>query len=193
MQLSMDDIVNIDEIFHHGYMFSDGCGVMGCGIAEEVQRIFCLEEVPGAIQVRMGGVKGMLSLKNDFPSHKIGIRPSMVKFPSNHMILEVKRVASASRKPENKLFNQILLIMHDLGVPNRVFFDLQAKACAEMAFEYDPEARLKSETKVDVAEYYKYMRQVVKYGQKEDGEAFSRAESQGVSYVGRCILLPFRS
>jgi hypothetical protein len=179
----MDDIVDVEEIVRNGYTFSDGCGVMGLAIAEKVQQAFSLHETPGAIQIRIGGVKGMLSLKLDFPPDKIGIRPSMVKFPSNHMILEVKRVASASRKPENKLFSQILLIMHHLKVPNRVFFDLQAKAFADMAFEYDPEAlkRRFLETRVDIAADYEYTCQVLKYGRKEDGEAFSGAEFLGAS------------
>lgn len=45
---------------------------MGLGIAKKVQDAFMLSEVPGAIQIRLSGVKGMLSIKRDFPPDKIG-------------------------------------------------------------------------------------------------------------------------
>jgi hypothetical protein len=196
LQLSMDNIDATPELVGNQYMFSDGNGVMGWGIAVKIQQALNLPEVPSAVQFRMGGLKGMLSLKLDFPPDMIGIRPSMVKFPSNHMVLEVKRVATASRRPENKLFSQILLVMHHLGVPNRVFFDLQAKACTDMAFEYDSgalERRMSETRRVDIEKDYKYMRQVVKAGRKGDGTLFSSAEFQGVSgtYLdtAKCALL----
>ena len=108
---------------------------------QAVQRVLGLPGPPGAIQVRMGGMKGMLSLKMDFPADKIGVRPSMVKFASNHRILEVKRVAKAKHEhPENKLFSQILLILDHLGMPDQVLLGLQKKALADMVLRYDNEA-----------------------------------------------------
>jgi RNA-dependent RNA polymerase len=134
------------------------------------------EDIPGSCQIRLAGIKGMLSLKVDFPPDKIGIRPSMCKFPSNHKILEVKRVAKANVSRDNKLFSQILLIMHHLRVPNRVFLDLQARAFAEMASEYDIDALELLEDPVDIAEVSKYVRNVVKHGRKGSRVAFSTDE-----------------
>ena len=81
-EIPLDCILAEPELVRNGYQFSDGCGVMGPGIARKVQEALKLQEVPGAIQIRMGGVKGMLSYRHDYPDNKIGIRPSMVKFPS---------------------------------------------------------------------------------------------------------------
>ena len=129
VKLSTKDIVPLPEIVRNGYAFSDGCGVMGIGVAKRVQDAFRLPELPGAIQIRISGVKGMLSLKpNSFPSDKIGIRPSMVKFPSKHCTLEVKKVAKANTNPENKLFSQIILIMSHRGVCSKLNRRRDAKA-----------------------------------------------------------------
>lgn len=176
VQLSLDRIVAIEEIVHDNYTFSDGAGVFGMDIALIVQDVFKLREVPGAIQVRMGGIKGMLTLKKDFPPDKVGIRPSMVKFRSSHMILEVKTVARANDSRDNKLFNQILLIMHHLKIPNRVFLDLQAMACAEMASEFDRAGFDRITAGKNIAEAYNYVNKVVGRGWKESGEPFSPAE-----------------
>ena len=108
---------------------------------QAVQQVLGLPGLPGAIQVRMGGMKGMLSLKIDFPADKIGVRPSMLKFASSHRTLEVKRVAKAKHgHPENKLFSQILLILDHLGIPDQVLLGLQKKALADMVLRYDNEA-----------------------------------------------------
>jgi hypothetical protein len=155
------------ELVGNGYQYSDGCGVMGRGIARKVQEVLMLQELPGAIQIRMGGVKGMLSYKHDYPENKIGIRPSMVKFRSNHRMLEVKQHAYINENPP--LFSQLILIMHYQGVPNRILLELQAKACAEMAREYDTTARNKGDT-------VQYIQRVVKHGRKQNGRSFSPYE-----------------
>ena len=135
VELAMDDIIAIPEVIRNDYIFSDGCGVMGIGIAEMVLEALDLpgrySDLPGAIQIRLGGCKGMLSLKEDFPRNKIGIRPSMVKFPSNHRILEVKKIAKAkdSRQGhyENYLWGQGLIVIDSLGVPDHVFLGMQQR------------------------------------------------------------------
>lgn len=103
----------------------------------------------------------MLSLNTDFHNDSIGVRPSMIKFPSDHRILEVKRVAGFAKEKNDtifsdKVFSQALLVslishltcylldihlclfnysafyqvLHDLGVPVRVLWDVQKRACA---------------------------------------------------------------
>jgi len=166
-EIPLDCIVAEPELVRNGYRFSDGCGVMGPGIARKVKEVLRLREEPGAIQIRMGGVKGMLSYKHDYPENKIGLRPSMVKFRSNHRILEVKQVAIVNMSPP--LFSQLLLIMHHQGIPNRILLGLQAKACAEMSPEY--------ENVVDeIADDFEYTRKVVKHGRKLNGQPFSPKE-----------------
>ena len=60
MTIQLDHIALLNEIEHNGYCFSDGCGVMGCTVAYRVKDQLGLQEPPSAIQVRIGGVKGML-------------------------------------------------------------------------------------------------------------------------------------
>ena len=165
MHLSIDRILPVPEIVHNGYIFSDGCGVFGVEVAEKTREAFHLGSIPGAIQIRMGGVKGMLSLKTDFPPDCIGLRKSMVKFASDHMVLEVKAVANTTEQQDYNLFNQILLIMGS-QMPRRVFLELQTMACAKMAAEYDKTALEKVVNGRDVADAYSYVRKVIRYGKK---------------------------
>lgn len=88
---------------------------MGLNVALKIRAQWGLRDIPGAVQIRIGGVKGMLSLDTDFDANSIGIRPSMIKFPSKHRVLEVKRVAGGfARDPDSiftdKIFNQALLV-----------------------------------------------------------------------------------
>jgi RNA-dependent RNA polymerase len=136
-------------------------------------------EIPGSIQIRMGGIKGMLTLKWDFPPDKIGIRPSMCKFPSSHRFLEVKRVAKANKNSDNKLFNQILLIMHHQKVPNPVFLDLQRRACAEMALKYDTASCKLLKPPIDFNEVSSYVHKVLR-GRKGNNEKFSDSDLNGI-------------
>ncbi len=66
------------ELVRNGYAFSDGNGVMGIDVARAIQEAYGLSFIPGAAQIRIGGIKGMLSLKLDFKPSAIGIRPSQV-------------------------------------------------------------------------------------------------------------------
>lgn len=87
-KLDVDQIEPISEIVANQYRFSDGCGVMGSRIAELAQEAMGLESTPGSIQVRIGGVKGMLSLKEEFPRDKVGIRPSVSSLGENRRLFE---------------------------------------------------------------------------------------------------------
>ena len=113
--LSKDNIKLVPVLFHDGYAFSDGCGVMGLNVALKIKEQFGLRHVPGAVQIRLGGIKGMLSLNTDFHNDSIGVRPSMIKFPSDHRVLEVKRVAGFAKEKNDatfpdKIFSQALLV-----------------------------------------------------------------------------------
>ena len=72
MELRTDQIEALSEIIGNGHKFSNGCGLMGINIAKQVQHAFGLKEIPGAVQIRLAGMKGMLALKENFPANKIG-------------------------------------------------------------------------------------------------------------------------
>ena len=173
IQLAKEQIIPIPELTHNGYKFSDGCGVIGWEIAKRVVELNAGDKVPGAVQIRLGGVKGMLSVKDDFPPDKIGIRPSMCKFTSNHRFLEVKQVAK--RSDNNSLFSQALLIMKHLGVPSEVFLDLQRKAWADIALSYDNEAPPLLNEPIDFQLISRYVQHVVN-GKKHSQDKFSLDE-----------------
>jgi hypothetical protein len=185
----------IPEVVHNGYAFSDGYGAMGLEMAKRIQKVKTLKSLPSAVQIRLGGCKGMLSLKHHFvPCNGIGIRPSMVKFPSPHTTLEVKRVAQINHGADTKLFSHILLIMNYLMTlkrnngdshagsgsrgnrrrsNNRAFVDLQYKACAEMALQYDTHSRLRRSHITSLEDYATYRRRVINHGLKENGQPFA--------------------
>ena len=85
---------------------------MGHNVALAIQREMGLPELPGAAQIRIGGVKGMLSLDTGFPADAIGVRPSQMKFRSSHRILEVKHDDRSQCRMGggNKLFKETLLV-----------------------------------------------------------------------------------
>ena len=115
LQRATDGISSTTDIVRNGYAFSDGNGIMGIEVARSIQQALGLKEIPGAAQIRIGGVKGMLSLKWDWErTDCIGIRPSQVKFCSSHRILEVKEVAKTLVGSTHRLFKEALLVSLDI-------------------------------------------------------------------------------
>lgn len=157
MELKLRDMVLLDDIDHNGYCFSDGCGVMGCTIRNAVHQQLELKRLPSAIQVRICGVKGMLSYDPGFErSHGgalIGVRHSMVKFKSAHRVLEIKKVArkntgssawgrlrtSRSNNSTNRhhctLFQQLAFVLSSVGLPDLVFERLQRQYLCRLVYE----------------------------------------------------------
>jgi RNA dependent RNA polymerase len=181
LHLSMDQILAESEVIHDGYCFSDGCGIMGWRIAKRIAEIDKNTSGYGSIQIRLGGVKGMLTVRKDFPPDKIGIRPSMCKFSSEHRMLEVKRVAEKKTSGDKSLFADALLILGDLGVGADVFMDLQRRAWAKLALTYDRGAQALLEEPVDYREVSRYLQKVIGKGIKYNGEKFSLEELQGMA------------
>jgi RNA dependent RNA polymerase len=122
----------------------------------------------------------MLTIKQDFPPDKIGIRPSMCKFSSKHRLLEVKTVAIGKSGPNKSLFFPALLIMHHQGVPSEVFMDLQRRAWAEIALQWDRDAAALFNEPVDFNEISRYMQGVVKHGRKAGKEPFTLEELKAI-------------
>lgn len=80
---------------------------------------------PSAFQIRFAGCKGVVAVNPHMPAGvKLQIRPSMRKFESNHLQLEV---CQAARRFPGHLNREIILLLDTLGVPERVFLDLQKK------------------------------------------------------------------
>lgn len=106
-------------------VFSDGVGTISEAALEEVWAY--LATTPTCLQIRMGGLKGMLSLDTRLPGKIICVRKeSMEKFPSDDMDLGICDTAS---KPLRLFLNrQMIKILEDMGTDREWFIQEQDKA-----------------------------------------------------------------
>ncbi|KAM7213151.1 RNA dependent RNA polymerase domain containing protein [Rhypophila decipiens] len=116
-------IVKIPDIERHGYCFTDGVGKISPLLAEMIARDWDLEEVPPAVQFRMGGCKGVLVTWPDIKATEVHIRKSQEKFEAVFNGLEVIKCAQFSCATLNR---QTITILSCLGVPDHVFEDMMA-------------------------------------------------------------------
>ncbi|CAF3170689.1 unnamed protein product [Rotaria sp. Silwood2] len=123
----------IGDIERNGYCFTDGNGFISKGLAKLVAKNldYPIENIeldiyPSAYQIRMAGCKGLVVVEpqSTLDQFYIKIRPSMKKFKSNDWTLEI---CEASQPIPTRLNNQVIMIMSDLGVPDKKFLDLQYK------------------------------------------------------------------
>ncbi|KAK1596563.1 RNA-dependent RNA polymerase [Colletotrichum navitas] len=107
-------------------VFSDGVGTISQEAIELVwPRLPQGSLIPTCLQIRWGGVKGMLSLDSRLSGRSICIRrESMEKFPSAD-VQNLEICDAASRPLKLVLNRQMIKIMEDLGVDKNFFLRLQ--------------------------------------------------------------------
>ena len=122
------DIKEISDIERNDYSFSDGWGLIDSHFfKKEILRKYFKHSLWSAIQIRIGGYKGVL-MTADLSDHsqKILVRKSMRKFELNPLQidvdLEVIRLATYSPGYLNK---QIILLLWSNGIDPQIFIDLQ--------------------------------------------------------------------
>ncbi|PON25180.1 hypothetical protein TGAM01_v205866 [Trichoderma gamsii] len=110
-------------------VFSDGVGTISWDAMEEVW-----DHLPKAsseatcVQVRLGGIKGMLSLDSRLNGKVICVRKeSMMKFPSKDQT-EMGICDTASKPMRTFLNRQNIKILEDMGTNSEWFIDQQNKA-----------------------------------------------------------------
>ncbi|KAL9480911.1 hypothetical protein ACSS6W_005697 [Trichoderma asperelloides] len=110
-------------------VFSDGVGTISWDAMEEVW-----DHLPKAsseatcFQVRLGGIKGMLSLDSRLNGKVICVRKeSMMKFPSKDQT-EMGICDTASKPMRTVLNRQTIKILEDMGTNSEWFIDQQNKA-----------------------------------------------------------------
>ena len=121
--------IKINDIEREGYCFTDGVGRISykcMAIAKEKLGI-PQSDIVCALQVRVGGCKGVLALYTD--CDEIEVRPSMDKFDSSEKDLEI---CSMSAYRQGYLNRQIILLLSGRGVSDSVFFKLQQKMIEEL-------------------------------------------------------------
>ncbi|XP_044723884.1 RNA dependent RNA polymerase domain-containing protein [Hirsutella rhossiliensis] len=125
MSRSIPDVKSADGT----RVFSDGVGTISREAMEEVWNALPMRSAaPTCLQIRWGGVKGMLSLDSRLRGKVICVREeSMMKFPSrDQRELGICDVAS---KPLRLVLNrQLIKILEDMGTDNDWFKKLQNKA-----------------------------------------------------------------
>eukprot|EP01018_Ginkgo_biloba_P010063 Gb_08298 [translate_table: standard] len=114
----------LPDIERNGYNFSDGIGKITPDLAMEVARRLQLVDRPSAYQIRFGGYKGVVTTWAAKPrsKFKLSLRPSMLKFESQHNMLEV---ISWTRFLPCFLNRQIITLLSALKVPGSFFRELQ--------------------------------------------------------------------
>ncbi|KAI9027116.1 RNA dependent RNA polymerase-domain-containing protein [Phycomyces nitens] len=120
-QLKKEEIEHIPDVERNGYTFSDGVGMISPALAREISSKMELRHVPSAFQFRLAGAKGVLTVANGLSGRKVKMRPSQIKFDSDHLVLEVIRFSTSIPAYLNK---QIITILSALGVKDEVFMTL---------------------------------------------------------------------
>ncbi|KAL5366238.1 RNA dependent RNA polymerase-domain-containing protein [Aspergillus floccosus] len=106
-------------------VFRDGIGTISLEVVERIWKgIPKKKGTPTCFQVRLGGVKGMLSLDSRLKGSVIRIRPSMLKFSTDDM--RDLGICNMASEPYPIVLNrQIVKILEDIGVSGDWFFGLQ--------------------------------------------------------------------
>ena len=88
-----------------------------------------LESAPSCIQFRLGGAKGVLSLSNYLNGRRIQLRPSQIKFESDHTMLEVIRTSQYLPAYLNR---QAITLLSTLGIKDQTFMQMTQKMINSM-------------------------------------------------------------
>lgn len=154
--LMIENIKVESDIVRNGYTFSDGVGIISSDLAYKVARFLNVSYVPAALQIRIGGFKGVVSVfwneselksvnhtnkqtKLTYPDQNnicrrqiepntLILRESMKKFDSDHKVLEV---VSYSQYTGCKLNRQIIILLEALGINKNVFLEMQDKTITD--------------------------------------------------------------
>ncbi|KAK7057907.1 RNA-dependent RNA polymerase [Favolaschia claudopus] len=116
VDLVKDDIESLPDVKHNEekYNFTDGVGNCSQALASRCAKALGSDQqTPSAVQIRMGGIKGVLSVHPHLEANQVCIRPSMEKFDSPLMGLGVMKV---SRFAPAHLNRQAICIMAALGM-----------------------------------------------------------------------------
>ncbi|KAJ6592772.1 RNA dependent RNA polymerase-domain-containing protein [Mycena capillaripes] len=114
VDLVKTDIEPLEDVKHGTYTFTDGVGNCSQELATMCARALGSDQkTPSAVQIRMGGIKGVLSVHPHLEHNQVCIRPSMEKFDSPLMGLGVMKV---SRFAPAHLNRQAICIMEALGM-----------------------------------------------------------------------------
>ncbi|CAK5274751.1 unnamed protein product [Mycena citricolor] len=114
-----------------GSLTTDGVGLVPQSFASEVTAILDIPQDTSAWQIRLGGIKGMVTVIPDDLFHrlcggvtgkKLVYRPSMLKYSGGPNMLEIQNVSKAAKA--GRLNKQFILQLLTRGIRLEVFEDL---------------------------------------------------------------------
>ena len=115
----------IEDVERNGYNFSDGAGTISRELLGGIRNTTSGELDGSAVQIRIRGIKGVVNLDPRLLRKQLCFRPSMEKFPSSHLELEILNVACYRQGYLNR---QFITLLDTLGIPFEVFHRLQLQA-----------------------------------------------------------------
>ncbi|KAG8971334.1 hypothetical protein FRC05_011326 [Tulasnella sp. 425] len=138
--LQLDEIVMTPDIKRNGSNFTDGIGDISKYLAKKISRRlqrrpgskkrFYLD--PSAYQFRMDGFKGMIAVNHRLEGLEVMLRDSQRKFDVPRPLMEIE-IAQSFWHPKPVYLNRfMIMILETLGVPARVFIELQDEAVREV-------------------------------------------------------------
>lgn len=114
------------DIETNGVCFSDGIGRGSVKLFQKLREILNLSQFISAFQVRVGGIKGVISIYDQ--EEDVMFRKSMKKFESDHDKLEVLNYS----EPFQLFLNRhVVFLLSSYGVPDEVFLSLQYNTIAD--------------------------------------------------------------
>ena len=127
------DIEREDEFGMSTYCFSDGIGKISKAFAKEVANKYGAKKlqtgiIPSAFQIRYGGYKGVVAV-DPLSRSKLSLRPSMRKFTSKHVGLDI---LNTSRFLPSYLNRQVIMLLSTLGVEDSVFEKMQHRMVSQL-------------------------------------------------------------
>ncbi|KAI9291041.1 RdRP-domain-containing protein, partial [Neoconidiobolus thromboides FSU 785] len=129
-ELENYNVTEIPDIKRNGWTFSDGVGKISSELLKKIDGKLDLPNPPSAIQFRMGGYKGVVTLSPELEGEQLCLRPSQKKFESNHLVLEVIRIANYRCAHLNR---QVIILLTALGIEDSVFIELQNEMVQELS------------------------------------------------------------
>ena len=139
-ELGSDCRCSIPDVERNGFVFSDGVGTISLDLALEVAEKRNYDPLPSALQIRLGGVKGVVTLDPRLSGRMLCTRPSMEKFSSVNCDLEICTTANSLPCFLNR---QLITLLSTLGIPDLIFQRLQDDMLRGLdAMLYDSEAAI---------------------------------------------------
>ncbi|KAJ9096569.1 hypothetical protein QFC19_007101 [Naganishia cerealis] len=123
---SIQRLPNAEDVKVGKYTFTDGAGLCSQELAAATARVLGIkgsghDATPSAIQVRIGGAKGVLAVSKRLTGFTYQLRDSMIKYESDRTEFCVVRSAIYNKATLNR---QYIALLSALGIPDETFINM---------------------------------------------------------------------